>query len=132
MFCDLAYLVQVEVAVDAQRHQVRQALGGEVLFGDAQLLVTEGAFVDSWTGGRSHIRLYRLGLFMDRRKRDVDLPRMPMSTAGSLEGICCRKGRISSRTNHLSRYSKILPRHTREFTLTCSEKEVRHVKTDQK
>lgn len=41
-----------------------------------------------------------------------------MSTAGSLEGICCRKGRISSMTNHLSRYSKIFPRHTRELTRT--------------
>lgn len=52
---------------------------------------------------------------------------MPMSTAGSLEGICCRKGRISSSTNHLSRYSKIFPTHTRELTLTCRDKEVRHV-----
>lgn len=43
---------------------------------------------------------------------------MPMSTAGSLDGICCRNGRISSMTNHLSRYSRILPRHTKEFTLT--------------
>lgn len=58
MLCDLAYLVQVEVAVYAQRHQVRQALSGEVLFGDAQLLVTEGAFVDSWTGERSHTCLW--------------------------------------------------------------------------
>lgn len=41
-----------------------------------------------------------------------------MSTAGSLEGICCRKGRISSMTYHLSRYSRIFPRHTREFTRT--------------
>lgn len=46
------------------------------------------------------------------------LPKIPMSTAGSFEGICCRKGRISSRTYHLSRYSKIFPRHTREFTRT--------------
>lgn len=72
------------------------------------------------------------GFYIDRRKTDVSLPRMPMSTAGSLEGICCRKGRISSRTNHLSRYSKILPRHTREFTLTCKKKEVGHVHTNQK
>lgn len=53
MLCDFTYLVQIEVAVYAQRHQVRQALRGEVLFRDAQLLVTEGAFVDSWMGERS-------------------------------------------------------------------------------
>lgn len=27
---------------------MRQALSGEMFFGDSQLLVTEGAFVDSW------------------------------------------------------------------------------------
>lgn len=59
---------------------------------------------------------------MGSRKRNATLPRIPMSTAGSLEGICWRKGRISSRTNHLSRYSKIFPTHTREFTLTCRER----------
>lgn len=53
-------------------------------------------------------------------RHPVSLPRIPISTAGSLEGICCRKGRISSMTNHLSRYSKIFPRHTSEFTLTCT------------
>lgn len=47
------------------------------------------------------------------------VPNIPMSTAGSLEGICCRNGRISSITNHLSKYSRIFPRQTREFTLTC-------------
>lgn len=41
------YLIQVEVVVDAERHQVRQALGGQVFFGDAQFLVAEGALVDS-------------------------------------------------------------------------------------
>lgn len=71
MLCDLAYLVQVEVAVYAQRHQVRQALTGEVLFGDAQLLVTEGAFVDSWTGERSHTCVY--GWFLHRQEEDRHL-----------------------------------------------------------
>lgn len=49
-------------------------------------------------------------------------PSIPISTAGSLEGICCRKGRISSMTNHLSRYSRIFPRHTNELTRTFTAK----------
>ena len=41
------YLVKVEVVVYTQRDEVGQALGGEVLFGDAQLLVAKGALIDS-------------------------------------------------------------------------------------
>lgn len=42
-----SHLVEVEVVVDTERDQVGQALGGEVLFGDAQLLVAEGALIDA-------------------------------------------------------------------------------------
>lgn len=41
------YLVEVEVVVYTKRDQVRQNLGGEVFFGDAQLLMGEGALIDS-------------------------------------------------------------------------------------
>lgn len=41
------YLVQVEVVVDTKRDEVGQGLGGQVVFGDAQLLVAEGALIDS-------------------------------------------------------------------------------------
>lgn len=41
------YLIQVEVVVYAERDKVGQALGGKVLFWDAQLLVGKGAFIDS-------------------------------------------------------------------------------------
>lgn len=43
----VSYLVKVEVAVYTKRDKVGQALGGNVLFGDAQLLVAEGALIDS-------------------------------------------------------------------------------------
>lgn len=42
-----AYLSEVEIAVYTQRDKVRQALGCQVLFGNAQLLVTKGALVNS-------------------------------------------------------------------------------------
>lgn len=41
------YLVKVEVVVYTKRDQVGQTLGGKILFGDAQLLVAEGALIDS-------------------------------------------------------------------------------------
>lgn len=41
------YLIKVEVVVYTERHKMGQAFGGEVLFGDAQLLVGEGALIDS-------------------------------------------------------------------------------------
>lgn len=41
------YLIEVEIAVYTQRDEVRQALGCQVLFGDAQLLVSKGALVNS-------------------------------------------------------------------------------------
>lgn len=49
MYDWLYYLVKVEVAIYTKRDKVGQALGGKVLFGDAQLLVTEGALIDSWS-----------------------------------------------------------------------------------
>ncbi len=45
--CLAVYLVQVEVVVYTERDEVGQALCGEVLFGDAQLLVAECALVDA-------------------------------------------------------------------------------------
>lgn len=44
-----SYLVKVKVAVYTKRDEVGQALGCKVLFGDAQLLVTEGALIDSYS-----------------------------------------------------------------------------------
>lgn len=41
------YLIEVEIAVYTQRDEVRQALGCQVLFGDAQLLMSKGALVNS-------------------------------------------------------------------------------------
>lgn len=41
------YLIEVEIAVYTQRDEVRQALACQVLFGDAQLLVSKGALVNS-------------------------------------------------------------------------------------
>ena len=42
-------------------------------------------------------------------------------TAGSLEGICCSIGRISSSTSHLSMWVKSFPIQTSPFTLTDSK-----------
>ena len=47
-------------------------------------------------------------------------PTMPMMTAGSLEGICCMRGRISSMTSHLSRCVNSFPRQMRLLTRTES------------
>ena len=39
-------------------------------------------------------------------------------TAGSREGTCCNKGRISSIIIHLSRCGNNFPTHIKPFTLT--------------
>lgn len=43
----MVYLIKVKIAINTKRDKVGQGLGGKVLFGDAQLLVTEGAFINS-------------------------------------------------------------------------------------
>lgn len=43
---------------------------------------------------------------------------MPISTAGSRDGICGKNGSTSSSTSHLSRCSNSRPRHSRQFTRT--------------
>ncbi|CAN7950595.1 unnamed protein product [Ixodes pacificus] len=45
-------------------------------------------------------------------------PKIPMSTAGSLERISGNTGRISSSTSHLSRCSSSFPRQTKQLTRT--------------
>jgi len=45
-----------------------------------------------------------------------------MTTAGSLEGISVKNGKIKSITIHLSKWSRILPRQTKQFTRTCKKK----------
>lgn len=57
-------------------------------------------------------------LHIAQETKGLLLPKIPIRTAGSLEGICCKKGRMSSSTNHLSKYSKIFPKQTKEFTRT--------------
>lgn len=47
MYVCVQYLVQIEVVVYTKRDKMRQTLGSEVLFGNAQLFVTEGALIDS-------------------------------------------------------------------------------------
>ena len=46
------------------------------------------------------------------------LPTMAIMTAGSLEGICCNMGKISSSTNHLSMWVNSFPIQTSPLTLT--------------
>ena len=49
------------------------------------------------------------------------LPMLAMITAGSLEGTCCNKGKISSMTNHLSKCGNNFPIQINPFTLTDSK-----------
>ena len=46
------------------------------------------------------------------------MPKIPIKTAGSRDGICGRNGRTSSRTNHLSKCSRSRPTHNKQLTLT--------------
>lgn len=48
------------------------------------------------------------------------MPRIAMRTAGSRDGICGKKGMISSITNHLSRCSSSFPMHSRQLTRTLT------------
>lgn len=63
----------------------------------------------------------------------MELPNTPIRTAGSLEGIWGRKGRISSKTNHLSRCSRSFPMHTKQLTRTFNLKcrfSIKHSKSE--
>ena len=51
-------------------------------------------------------------------KVESTLPMIAMMTAGSLDGICCSIGKMSSRTSHLSRCWSSLPMQMRALTLT--------------
>lgn len=53
----------------------------------------------------------------------INSPTMAITTGASLDGICSKNGKISSMTNHLSRCSRILPTHTRQFTRTWNRME---------
>lgn len=52
---------------------------------------------------------------------------MPIKTAGSLDGICGRKGKISSSTSHLSRCSRSFPIHTKQFTRTLNKEKIKYI-----
>ena len=45
---EVSYLAEVEVVVNAEGHQVRETLGSKVLCWNPQLLVCEGALVNTW------------------------------------------------------------------------------------